>query len=227
MEKLLIENFDTYYRSRLEKLATTNISDAMDTFGIKGATHGVGPMYATKKIVGRAMTVKTTAAGLTKGERHLGTGAITEANTGDVIVLDNGGRVDVNGWGGILATACKLKGISGVVIDGACRDVDEFEELEFPVYAKATVVATARGRIIEESYNKMVQFQGVQVRPGDIVVADKSGVVFIPQEKLEEIVTKAEEIKQKEDAMIADLKAGMSLLEVDKKYSYEKMLDKK
>ena len=99
-------------------------------------------------------------------------------------------------------------------------------EIGFPVYARGAVVATARGRIMEESTNTMIQFGGVQVRPGDAVLADRSGVVFIPAEHLEEVVAKAEGLWAKEEAMVADLRAGMSSLEVDQKYNYEKMLQK-
>ena len=72
----------------------------------------------------------------------------------------------------------------------------------------------------------MIQFHGVQVRPGDVVVADQSGVVFIPVEILDAVIDKAEQLLEKEQAMVADLKAGMSMLEVDAKYSYEQMLNK-
>ena len=214
-------------RERLIRLSTTNISDALDALGYKGSTYGVRPIYdGVKKIAGSAVTVKMTAAGETKGKVHLGIRAIEAADPGDVIVVDNGGRLDTSCWGGILANGAALKGVSGVVIDGACRDVDDFVEISFPVYARGSVVATARGRIMEESTNTMIQFGGVQVRPGDGVLADRSGVVFIPAEHLEEVVAKAESLYEKEEAMIADLRAGMSSLEVDQKYNYEKMLQK-
>ena len=214
-------------RERLIRLSTTNISDALDALGYKGSTYGVRPIYdGVKKIAGSAVTVKMTAAGETKGKVHLGIRAIEAADPGDVIVIDNGGRLDTSCWGGILANGAALKGVSGVVIDGACRDVDDFVEISIPVYARGSVVATARGRIMEESTNTMIQFGGVQVRPGDGVLADRSGVVFIPAEHLEEVVAKAESLYEKEEAMIADLRAGMSSLEVDQKYNYEKMLQK-
>ena len=214
-------------RERLLRLSTTNVSDALDALGYKGSTYGVRPIYeGAGKIAGSAVTVKMTAAGETKGKVHLGILAIEAAQRGDVVVVDNGGRLDTSCWGGILATGAQLKGISGVVIDGACRDVDDFVELGFPVYARGSVVATARGRIMEESTNTMIQFGGVQVRPGDAVLADRSGVVFIPAEHLEEVLDKAESLWQKEEAMVADLRAGLSSLEVDQKYNYEKMLQK-
>lgn len=212
-------------RGRLEQLSSTNISDALDALNLKGATFGVNRMYeGCKKIIGEAVTLKVVAAGLTKSTSHMGVNAITAAKKGDVIVIDNGGRIDVNCWGGVLSTGASCKGVSGVVIDGACRDLEECIDLDFPVYARGTVCATARGRVMEEATNVMISFGGVQVRPGDVVMADRSGVVFIPQEKLEEVIAKAEAIFAKEEAMISDIKAGMSMKEVDQKYNYENML---
>ena len=173
---------------------------------------------------GPAVTVKLVAAGLTKGKTHLGVKAIDLAEPGDVIVVDNGGRLDTSCWGGILANGAKSKGISGVVIDGACRDVDDYVEIDFPVYARGSVVATARGRIMEQSTNDLVQFGGVQVRPGDVVLGDRSGVVIIPRERFGDVLAKAEELWNKEEAMISEIKSGQSMLSVDQKYNYEKML---
>lgn len=216
---------DSTARQRLWNLSTTNLSDAIDALGYKGATFGIVPMWHTMtKIVGPAVTVKMTAAGETKGKHHLGVSAIAAAEKGDVIVIDNGGRIDTSCWGGILTNGAMMKGISGVVIDGACRDVDEFVECGFNVYARGSVVATARGRIMEEATNVMIQFAGVQVRPGDIVVGDKSGVVIIPIEHLDEVIEKAEQLEAKEEAMIKEIKAGVPMLEVDSKFNYERML---
>jgi len=150
--------------------------------------------------------------------------AIDAASPGDVIVIDNGGRLDTSCWGGILANGAKMKGVGAVVVDGALRDLDNCVEVKFPVYARGTVVATARGRIQEEATNVLIQFGGVQVRPGDLAVGDRSGVVIVPQEKVDGVVAKADELYAKEEEMIAEIRAGASMLEVDLKYGYEKML---
>ena len=222
-----MSDFDTKYRSRLMALSTTNIADALDALGLKGTTYGIRPMWEkAPKIAGRAVTLKLTAAGETKGKNHLGVMAIEAAEKGDIIVIDNGGRLDTSCWGGILATGAKYKGVSGIVVDGAVRDLDDIMDVDFPAYARGTVVATARGRIMEESTNKMIQFGGVQVRPGDIVFGDRSGVVIIAQEHVDAVLDKAEVFFKKEEAMIADIKAGGSMLEVDNKHNYEKMLQK-
>jgi 4-hydroxy-4-methyl-2-oxoglutarate aldolase len=213
------------YRQRFLRLSTTNVADALDALGLKGATYGIRPLWESAgKIVGRAVTIKITSAGLTKGKNHLGVKAIEAAGSGDVIIIDNGGRLDTSCWGGILANGAKMKGISAVVVDGATRDVDDCIDAGFPVYARGTVVATARGRIMEEATNVMIEFAGVQVRPGDVVMGDRSGVVIVPQEKLDEVITKAEELYEKEEQMVAEIRAGVGMLEVDNKYSYETMI---
>ncbi len=212
-------------RERLMKLSTTNVADALDALGLKGATYGINAIWSTMdKIVGSAVTVKLVAAGLTKGKTHLCIKAIDLAQPGDIILVDNGGRLDTSCWGGILANGAKQKGISGVVIDGACRDVDDCVEINFPVYSRGSVVATARGRIMEQSTNEMVQFGGVQVRPGDIIIGDKSGVVVIPFEKLDEVLVKAEGLWQKEEDMVKEIYSGKTMTEVDAKFNYEAML---
>ena len=220
-----MNSLSTVNREKLMKLSTTNVADALDALSLKGSTYGINAIWPTMgKVVGAAVTVKLVAAGLTSGKTHLGVKAIDLAQAGDVILVDNGGRLDTSCWGGILANGAQTKGISGVVIDGACRDVDDYVEINFPVYARGSVVSTARGRIMEQSTNEMVQFGGVQVRPGDIVMGDKSGVVIIPAEKLEEVLAKAEELWQKEEDMVREIRSGKTMIEIDKKFSYEKML---
>jgi regulator of RNase E activity RraA len=211
---------------RLLKLDTCAVSDGMDRLGLTGATYGVRPMWPCPKIVGRAVTMKIKPVGLDKPKQHLGTLPIDAAQPGDVIVIDNGGRPDTSCWGGLLALAAKTKGISGVVIDGACRDVDESRDVGFPVYARGAVPMTARGRVMQESHNQEIQFAGIQVHPGDLVIADGSGVVIIPRSKEEEVVQEAEAVAATESRMAEGIRQGMSVLEVLDKLGYEQMLDK-
>ena len=81
--------FDDQYRSRFLKLSTTNLSDAMDKVGVRGAVIGIRPMYDCPRIVGRAVTIKITAAGMMKSKHHLGVLAIDSSEEGDIIVIDN------------------------------------------------------------------------------------------------------------------------------------------
>jgi 4-hydroxy-4-methyl-2-oxoglutarate aldolase len=211
---------------RLARLDTCTVSDALDSLGLKGATWGVRPQWPCPRIAGRAVTMKIKPVGLQQPAQHLGSAAIESAKAGDIIVIDNGGRLEFSTWGGLLSLSARLKGIAGVVIDGACRDIDEARELEFPVYARGVVPMTARGRVMQESFNREVQFAGVQVHPGDLVIADGSGVVIVPSEKEQEVVTAAEAVLQKEAEMAAGIRKGFSGLEMLEKLGYEQMLDR-
>lgn len=222
-----MREFDQELRARFEKLSSTNVSDALDALGLRGATCGIRPLQEKwRKIVGPAVTMRMTAVGVTPQKTHLGMNAIASAKAGDVIVIDNSGKMDISCWGGILANAAKSKGVAGTVIDGCCRDLDDCIDVDYTVYARGTVVHTARGRAIEESTNQMIQFGGVQVRPGDIVLGDSSGIVIVPREHMEEVLAKAEQLWQKEEDMIAEIRAGADILEVDARYNYNKMLQK-
>jgi len=206
------------------KLSTTNVSDALDKLGLRGAVIGILPMFPCPKIVGFAVTVKITAAGLTRSKQHLGIEAIENAKPDNIIVIDNGGRKDVSCWGEILSVGAKMKGIAGVVIDGAFRDLDAIKTMGFPVYARGVVPVTARGRVMQEAFNILIQCGGVQVRPGDLVIGDDNGVVIVPREKAEEVLKVALELYERENAIIEEIRKGLSIVEVDKKFRYEAML---
>ena len=79
---------------------------------------------------------------------------------------------------------------------------------------------------MQETYNQEIEFAGVQVHPGDLVIADGSGVVIIPRSKEEEIVRAAEAVAATEARMAEGIRRGMSVLEVLEKLGYEQMLDK-
>lgn len=210
--------------TRLGKLDTCAVSDALDRLGLKGSVIGIRPLWPCPRIVGRCVTVKIKPAGLEKPKQHLCTPAIAAATPADVIVVDHGGRTDVAAWGGLLSLAAQMKKIRGVIVDGAARDVDESRELEFPVYGRAAVQITARGRVMQESFNEEIEFAGVQVHPGDLVIADGSGVVFIPRAKEQQVIDQAEALAGREAKMADAIRSGRSVVEVMESLGYESML---
>lgn len=211
--------------NRLNKLDTCAVSDAIDSLGIKGVALGMRQLTVSQKIVGKAVTVKLVPFTNQFSKRHLGTAAIEAASTGDVIVIQHG-LDDVAGWGGNLAIAASEKGISGVIVDGAARDIDEMRSIDFPIYARAAVPLTARGRIVEESFNEKIVVAGIEVNPGDYVIADGSGIAFIPNEQVEEVLSIAERIVAKEAMMAKAIREGMPVSSVMGR-NYETMLDRK
>jgi regulator of RNase E activity RraA len=206
-------------RPELERLAaldTCAVSDALDHLGISGAVVGVRPIWGRPKVAGRARTVEVVdapAAGLVKG-RHLATQAIMSSGPEDVIVIANNGRTGVSCWGDILTIAAQQRGVRGTVIDGACRDVDAIADAEYPVWSRAGVPVTARGRIAERANDVPVSFGGVRVEPGDYVIADGSGVVFVPAARVDEVLAAAERLAERQERMAAAVRAGRSVIEV-------------
>jgi 4-hydroxy-4-methyl-2-oxoglutarate aldolase len=122
-----------------------------------------------------------------------------------------------------LSLAATLRGVAGVVADGACRDVDEAVDLELPVYARGVTPLTARGRQGEVAWDVPVPVAGVTVHPGDLVIADRSGVVFLPTEHAERVITAAEEVAAREQALSVRIKNGEPSAAV-LSANYERML---
>jgi 4-hydroxy-4-methyl-2-oxoglutarate aldolase len=211
--------------TRLKRLDTCAASDALDRFGLNGVVLGINSLTTIQRIAGRVATLKLKILKDEISEHHLGASVIDQALPGDIVAIEHGGRTDVAGWGGILSTAATVKGISGVIIDGACRDVDEARELSFPIYARAAVPVTARRRITEESFNQPIKIAGIKVSPGDFVIADSSGVVFIPLDRAEEIISFAEDIVLRESEMIREVLLARPVVEV-LTGSYESMLSR-
>lgn len=214
-------------KARMIKMPTTVVSDAMDACDLKNNTVcGIRPTWNCPAIIGTALTVRNIPAGNHTQIVHGGFKTTDLVEPCNVVVIGNDGDVENNGWGGIVSWGCKLKGAAGTIVDGAARDVDEFEEMGYPVFAKGLVCRTARGRMIQESINKPIRFGKTQVCPGDLIYADKNGICVIPPEYVMDVLEKAEEIDERESKMVEDLKAGLSAIEASKKGNYEDMLKK-
>jgi regulator of RNase E activity RraA len=198
-----------------QSLDSCAVSDALDRFGHSGVVSGIRSLGNDVRVVGRAVTVELgPAAERTSSPVHLGVAAIEEATAGNVVVVAHRGRTDCAGWGGNLSRAALRRGIAGAVVDGACRDVSEAAALGFPVFCRATTPRTARGRVCELSYQRPVIICDVAVHPGDLVIADGCGVVFVRQEWEAAVAAAAAEIIAKEAAMAAAIDSGTPVREV-------------
>lgn len=197
--------------SRLAALDSTVVSDALDGLAFSAGLGGLRPAWGSPRFVGRARTVALEVdAGGPPGP-HLGTSVIAEAQPGDVVVMANGGRLDVSCWGGILSLGCAQRGVVGVIADGACRDVEEAHDLGLPVFARGISPRTARGRLRQRASGVPVQIDDVTVTDGDLVIADDSGVVFVPAGSADEVLAAAEALGRREAAISADIRAGVRI----------------
>jgi 4-hydroxy-4-methyl-2-oxoglutarate aldolase len=210
---------------RLSRLDTCAVSDALDRLGMPGVVLGLRPMTVIRRVAGRVITSELGPVDGRVSTRHLGTAAIDAATPGDVIVMAHKGRLDAAGWGGLLSLGAVKRGVAGVIVDGAARDIDESREYDLPVYARAAVPLTARGRVIEVGWNEKVQVGTVDVAPGDLVLADSSGVLFLPADKAQEVIAVAEEIAAREQAMAQAVREGKLMAQV-MGASYENLASK-
>lgn len=211
---------------RLCALDTGAVSDALDRLGHTGVAIGLHSLTGHHRISGRAVTVRLVGHDeVPPATRHLGTSAIEAAAPGDVIVVDHAGRSEVAGWGGLLSLAAARRGVSGVIVDGAVRDVDEARDLDFPMFARTSVPTTARGRVGELATNVPVEICGLRVEPGDFVVADGSGVVFVDCNEVEAVLDAAELIAARERLIADAIRLGTPITEA-MGVQYERLIER-
>lgn len=205
------------------KLSTSNVSDALDRLEVQGAPHGIHPLWPDcPKMVGRAMTMKLVPQG--PASPVLGTlEAIMAARPGDVLVIDHGGRPDVNSWGGIATFTAVRHGLVGVVIDGVTRDVDEMKTLGFPAYARGVIQQSIRSRCAFAGHSLEVRLAGVPVRPGDLVMGDENGIVIVPQEQIADVLEVAEECAATEEKVKGWIAQGVHPVEAHERVKYDRM----
>ncbi|OGQ78719.1 MAG: diguanylate cyclase [Deltaproteobacteria bacterium RIFCSPLOWO2_12_FULL_60_19] len=203
-----------------KKLSAAAVSDALDRLGLHGACLGIASLAVGNRMVGRAFTIKYIPVGSVKGTVG---DYIDDVTPGDVIVLDNSGRLDCTVWGDILTAIAHKRGIAGTVIHGVCRDVARSFELRYPIFSRGRFMRTGKDRVQVEGTNVPVSLGDVQVRPGDILIGSDDGVVVVPQDREEEVLALAQSISQAEDRILSEALGGMRLDEVRKKYGYHEL----
>ncbi|MFS2034246.1 RraA family protein [Polaromonas sp. CT11-55] len=199
---------------RLAALDSNTVSDALDFLGLPGATYGLRPLWDCPKVVGRASTVLLGPKTEAKPTVHLISPVIDAITTDDRVLVIAGGIEGVSCWGDILANAATAKKIRGTVIDGCSRDIEGSESISYPVYGKGITMVSARNRVVQLDAGKPMQMAGVTVHENDYVIADRCGTVFIPQEKIEEVLALGEKINRRQEGMVAAVRAGRSVADV-------------
>ncbi|PWK76729.1 RraA family protein [Aminobacter sp. AP02] len=210
---------------RLRGLDACSVSDALDALGMTGAVTGLARRSGGGVVAGRVVTVAL-AEGPAPADApkvHLGARAIEAGDADTVIVVSHPG-IDAGGWGGVLTQAARIAGIQGVIVDGPLRDLDEANGLDFPIFARSTTVRTARGRVHEVATNVPVTIATVTITPGDYVISDSSGAVFMAADKAQKVIQTAERIAAKERLMVEALKTGKPVSQV-LGADYEDMLE--
>jgi 4-hydroxy-4-methyl-2-oxoglutarate aldolase len=201
-------------RAQLEAMSSGQVSDAMEALNLRRSVATGFLMLAAPgtKIVGTAVTLRQVPKNAdedraTRLTRHQDVSRKI-AEKGDVVVVDNGGRLDTATWGEFHGYACKQNGVAGVVIDGATRDGPEIRTSGFPTFVRGLTPVSSKWDLKTASINEPVMLGPVAVNPGDIVFADETGVVVIPATKLAMVLRKCVEIHASEDSRRAQVPEG-------------------
>jgi regulator of RNase E activity RraA len=175
--------------------ATAVFADVQYRTGVMDS--GIKPPFKAK-ITGQAITVQ-----LSKGDLVDPLKALEMGQEGDVIVVDAGGDPNTSVCGGLMGGLAQNRGIRGMIVDGAGRDTDELEDINWPIWTRAITPRGTHtmfsGRKEELSINVPIQCGGVVVNPGDFIVADLMGVTVVPLQKAEEIIKLAQEQADREE----------------------------
>lgn len=175
--------------------ATGIISDTLDELGLPGAVAGSAfrPTIAGARVVGPALTVRNvigTRDPVQAARDHVNGMAEFEAHNlaqpGDVLVID--GVAGISNMGGISAQIGKRQGEIGAIVAGGVRDVAHSREIGYPVWSTEVTPVTGKWRIETVEINGVVEIGGVRVTAGDLVLADDTGVCFVPREHVADVL---------------------------------------
>ncbi|VUC27975.1 unnamed protein product [Clonostachys rosea] len=200
---------------------TAAVSDALDKLGICGQALGIMPLENYQKItVGPAFTVRYVPAAQPAGSVG---DFIDDVGEGDVVVIDNNGRVDCTVWGDIMTQYAGLRGIAGTVISGVCRDVNRAISDHYPLFTAGHWMRTGKDRVEVGAVNEPVAIGSVRVNPGDVVVADANGVVFIPRHRAREVAEVAQLIEKSEAGIREMIVDGATLAKAREAFKYHQL----
>jgi 4-hydroxy-4-methyl-2-oxoglutarate aldolase len=201
--------------------ATGIVSDVMDELGMTGVVGAsvLKPTLAGSCIVGPALTVRNIVQRehvYEAARRHVNKMAEFEAHNlacpGDVVVID--GVAGISNMGGISAQTGKRQGETGAIVFGGVRDIAHSRRVGYPVWSTEITPVTGKWRIETIEINGEIEVAGIRVAPGDIVLADDTGVCFIPRERAAEVLALARGKSAAEEAKCAAIDARVPVAEL-------------
>lgn len=187
----------------LARFATTQIADCGGPVGVVGP--GLGRIAGGAEFCGPAVTVWTRP-----GDILFLLKAPEVATTGDVVAVDGGSRADAAILGDIMAGALAARGVVGIVVDGAVRDVEGIDDVGVPTFARNAHPATGSSEG-PGAINVPVQIGGVTVHPGDVLRGDGSGIVVVPREHLDTVIALTRAVAEREAAWRRAIADGADL----------------
>lgn len=211
------ERFNLIY----SKLYTAVVSDVLDDLGFinQAMRHDIRPLHPDFVIVGRARTAFwINEYKVRENPYEMEIQLIDSLQPGDVTVHSTDLSNEIASWGELLSTASKMRNSNGAIMDSFTRDVKKIISMNFPVFAKGIKPVDSRGRGYLQAFDIAISCGDITVRPKEIVFGDYDGVVVIPKEVEDEVITNALEKVSGEDKTRTELLKGMLLAEVYKKH---------
>ncbi|MGO9115985.1 MAG: 4-carboxy-4-hydroxy-2-oxoadipate aldolase/oxaloacetate decarboxylase [Desulfomonilaceae bacterium] len=201
-----IQRVPTGIVTEYKKLSSATVHEASG--GIGALSANIKPISHDMVVCGPAITVN-----LRPGDNLMLHKAIYVAGPGDVIVADAKGFTEAGAWGEIMAIAAQVRGIAGLVFNGAVRDSQAMTELGFPVFSRALCIKGTE-KVSLGSINQPLILDNVTIYPGDLILGDRDGVVVVKREDAAEILQKSKAREEKEEALKLRLKRGESTLDI-------------
>jgi RraA family protein len=188
------------YIKAFSDIPVANISDVMTRMTAGGPR--LRPMHKSGRLAGPAITVKARP-----GDNLMIHKALDMAQAGDVIVVDGGGDLTNSVFGELMLNYAIKRGLAGVVLNAAVRDIDVIAAGTFPVYAAGV---THRGPYKDGpgEINVPIAIDGMVVHPGDLILGDADGVLCVPFADAEEILVAARAKVELEKKTLANIAAG-------------------
>ncbi|WP_062467414.1 RraA family protein [Demequina maris] len=200
------------------RLTAAMLSDALDEVGLRHQVLSarLAPIVAGSRILGRATTVQFAPSTEYDPEDPYGDAIdfIDSVRPGEVVVVATDASNASGFWGELFSAAAKGRGAAGVVTDGNARDVQKIAAVGFPAFAAGYRPIDFRGRMRVVARDAPVTVGGVEIAPGDLVLADDDGVVVVPRAQEDEVLAAARRRAASESSVLTELLAGSTIREV-------------
>ncbi len=200
------------------KASSAQVADCMSRLGAMDA--GIKPVWPSPRVVGAALTVWCHA-----GDNLMLHKALSLAIPGDILVMNTQSNTSSSGFGELIATSAAKIGVRAVVVDGTVRDVEAFQTLKLPVYARGLCPNGCHKDGTGE-VGAVIACGGVAVRPGDILIADRDGIAVVPLDDAAEVARLAEDQIVREEKRLAEIEKGVLVRpEIDEQLRRLKVID--